>query len=94
MSALLHPRELQVIKDLISSFCAAVCVEMSAGTDVTLALNQQVPTQEIHSEKHSSTKHTQQLPKQHDSITPDLPDPRLNNYSKRAQRFSRIPVPT
>ncbi len=94
VSALLHPRDLQVIKDLISSFCAAVCVEMSSGTDVMLALNQRVPTQEIHSETHSSTKHTQRLPKQHDSLTPDLPEPRLNNYSKHTQRSSRIPVPT
>ncbi len=72
----------------------SVCVEMSSGTDVMLALNQRVPTQEIHSETHSSTKHTQRLPKQHDSLTPDLTEPRLNNYSKHTQRSSRIPVPT
>lgn len=98
MSALLHPRELQVIKDLtrVSSAHSALLFVLrwaQEQTDVTIALNQRVPTQR---------RTAQQLPKQHESLTPDLPEPHqihvsittANTTRHYPQRCSWIPVPT
>ncbi len=67
---------------------------MSAGTD---RRHDSPESASSHTETHSST-----APKQHDSLTPDLPDPHqihvsittANTTRHYPQRFSWIPVPT